>query len=212
MIAYILESASRSGLFDIIHVSTDSPRIAGVAARLGFAPEFPRPAELADDHTPLMPVLRHVAETFMAQGRHFDEIWLLMTCSPLIEADDLRGAAALFAAASGKRAVLPIVPYPAPIEWAFDCKGDGSLIPMQPGMFAVRSQDLPTRYHNAGSFCIFPAERVLTSAGAGDDSGFIGYKLQRHKAIDIDDNNDWRLAELVFRGLKPGSPTEQPSK
>src|SRR3981189_1479338 len=66
MIAYILETARRSGLFDVIHVSTESPGTAEVVERLGFPVAFSRPAELADEHTPLMPVLRHAAATFAA--------------------------------------------------------------------------------------------------------------------------------------------------
>ena len=70
-------------------------------------------------------------------------------------------------------------------------------------MFAKRSQDLETRYYDTGSFCIFPAEKVLQSAGAGDDAGFVGYSLPREKAIDIDTEDDWRLAEIAFRLHRP---------
>jgi CMP-N-acetylneuraminic acid synthetase len=69
----------------VIHVSPDSPRIASVVESLGFEPHFSRPPELADDKTPLMPVLRFVTETFQARGKTFDEVWLLMACAPLIE-------------------------------------------------------------------------------------------------------------------------------
>src|SRR5437764_11044543 len=83
MIAHILGAARKSGLFDAIHVSTDSARIAGIVGDLGFATQFLRPSELADDFTPLMPVLRYVTDKFAKSGRHFDEVWLLMACAPL---------------------------------------------------------------------------------------------------------------------------------
>jgi N-acylneuraminate cytidylyltransferase len=203
MILHTLLTARESNLFDVIHVSTDSARIADVVTEAGFAPQFSRPSELADDHTPLMPVLRYVTERFISGGQSFDEVWLLMACSPLIEADDLRGAAELFAAGGGKSPVLPVASYPAPIEWAFSRDDGGRLTALQPGMFAVRSQDLEARYYDTGSFCIFPTERVVQSDGAGNDSGFIGYSLPRKKAIDLDTEDDWRLAEIAFQLREP---------
>lgn len=85
MIAHILNAARKSGLFEFIHVSTESTHIAEIVQRLGFPIDFPRPGELANDHTPLMPVLKYVVETYQSSGRRFDEIWLLMACAPLIE-------------------------------------------------------------------------------------------------------------------------------
>lgn len=202
MIAHILDAARRSDLFDVIHVSTDSARIAEIASAHGFAPQFPRPAALADDTTPLMPVLRYVTETFAAGGQTFDEVWLLMACAPLTEADDLRSAARLLTSTQGDKAVLAITPYPAPIEWAFDRAADGTLAPVSPGKFAVRSQDLATRFYDSGVFCGFPVGRVLQSEGAGDDAGYVGYVLARHKAIDIDTEEDWLMAEMLLAGRR----------
>jgi pseudaminic acid cytidylyltransferase len=199
MILHMLSAARASNLFQTIHVSTDSARISEVVTEAGFAPHFARPGHLADDDTPLMPVLRYVTDEFLKHGQHFDEVWLLMACSPLIEAEDLRGAADLFAAGGGKSPVLPVAAYPAPIEWAFGRDNNGRLTALQPGKFAVRSQDLETRYYDTGSFCIFPTKRVMQSDGAGDDSGFIGYSLPRKKAIDVDTEDDWQLAEIAYR-------------
>ncbi len=96
MISYTLQAARDSGLFEVIHVSTDTLRITEIAKNLGFPVNFLRPAELADDHTPIMPVLRHVVETFRERGQIFNEIALLMACAPLIEASDLIGAQRLY--------------------------------------------------------------------------------------------------------------------
>lgn len=202
MIAYILDTARRSELFDAIHVSTENARIAAVADGLGFKIDFPRPLALAADDTPLMPVLRYVTETYAGLGQSFDEIWLLMACAPLIEPEDLQGAAQLFAQHGGQSAVLGVAPYPTPPEWAYERHEGGRLVPVQPGKFAIRSQDLGTKYYDTGSFCGFPVRRILESAGAGDDTGFVGYVLPRHKAIDIDTEDDWRLAEMVFASRK----------
>ena len=70
---------------------------------------------------------------------------------------------------------------------------------VQPEMFPMRSQDLEKRFFDARSFAVFPALRVLESQGAGSDSGFIGYVLPKGTAIDIDDEQDWQLAEAIYR-------------
>jgi N-acylneuraminate cytidylyltransferase len=202
MISYILDAARSSDLFETIHVSTESSEIATVVENLGFKIHFPRPLDLADDNTPLMPVLRYVTETFGKRGDSFDEVWLLMPCAPLIEADDLIGAARLYTDKCGQLAVISVTPYPAPIEWAFERDVDGRLHPTQPGKFAIRSQDLGAKYYDTGTFCGFPARRVLESTGAGDDTGFVGYVLPRHKAIDIDTEEDWQFAEVLYLGTQ----------
>lgn len=199
MILHVLSAARASGLFTIIHVSTESESIRDVVAQYGFAPDFLRPAELADDHTPIMPVLHHVAQEFANRGFHFEEVWLLMACAPLIDARDLTSAASLFQQAGSEQPLLAVCEYPAPVEWAFSLGKNGALTPVQAGMFAVRSQDLEKRYFDAGSFAVFPASRVLDSQGAGSDSGFIGYVLPKGAAIDIDDEQDWQLAEAIYR-------------
>lgn len=199
MITHVLVAARDSGLFSTIHVSTESERIRDVVAQFGFPPDFPRPDELADDHTPIMPVLRYSAEEYARRGQHFDEIWLLMACAPLIDAQDLQKAAALFRETGAEQPLLAVSEYPAPIEWAFSRGPNGALTPVQEGMFAVRSQDLEKRYFDAGNFAAFPATRVLESQGAGSDSGFFGYVLTKGTAIDIDDEQDWQLAEAIYR-------------
>jgi N-acylneuraminate cytidylyltransferase len=199
MITHVLSATRDSGLFATVHVSTESDSIRAVAASFGFAPDFPRSENLADDHTPIMPVLRYVVEEYAERGQYFDEVWLLMACAPLVDPQDLIRAAALFQESGAEQPLLAVSEYPAPIEWAFNRKEGGALIPVQAGMFAVRSQDLEKHYFDAGSFAAFPASFVLESQGAGSDSSFIGYVLPKGTAIDIDEEQDWELAEAIYR-------------
>ena len=197
MIGHMLETATNSGLFDVIHVSTEDARIQSVVEELGYSIRFTRPEQLADDHTPLMPVLKHVVDTFAERGQTFDQVVLLMACSPLIEPSDLQVGAALYDQFGGQCPVLSVASFPVPVEWAFSRRENGLLVPMQPGMFATRSQDLPTQYYDAGCFSFFPVERVLRG-GAGDDRDYVGLIIPRWKAVDIDDAEDWELAEKLF--------------
>ena len=202
MISHIIGEALASGLFDEIHVSTDSQEILEVVEGLGLKVAFIRPPQLADDHTPIMPVLKYVLEEFRDRGMLFDTVAMLMACAPMITAEDLRGASALYDSRQGERAVLGVAEYPCPIEWAFRRQEGGQLVPVQAGMFSVRSQDLVPAYFDAGQFCLMSSEQVLSAEGAGTDANFLGYPLQRHQAIDIDTEDDWNFAEMVFSSLR----------
>jgi pseudaminic acid cytidylyltransferase len=199
MVGHILNAIRESSLFETIHVSTESPRIAEIVAKLGFPTQFLRPEHLADDHTPLMPVIRYVTEKLREMGKRYDEVWLLMACAPLIEASDLIGAAKMFAETGAHTPVLSVASYPAPIEWAYRFDDGKVLIPVQPDMIAVRSQDLVPAYHDTGSFCIFSGSTALEGSA---DGGCFGYLLPRHKSIDIDNEDDLQLAEAIFLSRK----------
>lgn len=201
MISYILETARASGLFDVIHVSTEDEHVRNTVENLGLVIDFPRPSELADDYTPIMPVLKYVTGAYADRGQHFDEIWSLMACAPFVEPGDLHGMAEMLPRAGGHRAVLAVSQYPVPIEWAYTRTGDGSLTPVMPGMFAVRSQDIEKKYFDTGSVVAFPDAMVSDSVGPGSDSAYVGYVLERKQAIDIDDESDWELAEFMFHSL-----------
>ena len=89
--------------------------------------------------------------------------------------------------------------YSVPIEWVFNRMPDGILIPEQPGKFAIRSQDIEKKYFDAGLFIAFPSAIIQAFEGAGSDAGFVGYIIPRSKAIDIDEEAGWALAETMYR-------------
>ena len=202
MISYVLNTIQKSNLFDVIHVSTDSNQICEKVEKLGFPVDFLRPAELADDYTPIMPVLKHVCYEYKKQGVEFDQVWMITPTSPFLESKDFFDADTLMDEADGQAQLLAVSEYQVPIEWAFKRSTDGALYPVKEGMFSIRSQDLEPKYFDVGSLAVFPAEIVMNSEGAGSDSGFIGMVLPKHKAIDIDTSDDWEFAEALYMGLK----------
>ena len=200
MRAYALDAARESGIFDKIHVSTDSEEIAAAAEDLGFKPDFPRDASLADDHTPLLPVLKWVVEQYMEKGETFDTIFLLMPCAPLIEAEDLKRGLEMFLSHEGRKPLMGMTPYAAPIEWAFELEEDGCITAASPEVLSIRSQDLRPKYYDAGLFDIYSREHLLADKEIGEH-GFVSVLLPSHKAIDIDTPEDWVMAEALSRGL-----------
>lgn len=197
--SYIIEAAISSTIFDMVHVSTDEQSIADLAVDFGASVDFLRPSFLADDHTPMMPVLKFVLHEYARRGAEFDTVASLMACAPFVSPQDLIGAVELFDAHDGAQSVLGVTEYPCPIEWAFRRSDEGMLTPMNPGSFSARSQDLNPAFYDAGQFCIMCSGHILEAEGAGSDSDFLGYPIARTKAIDIDTMEDWDHAERLFQ-------------
>lgn len=201
MISYALEAARESGLFDVVHVSTDSQRIAALVAELGFPIDFLRDPSLADDHTPLMPVLRWVLTQYKKRGQEARDVCLLMPCAPLIEAEDLRAGYAAYEDSGRKTMLLGVAPFAYPVERALVPDADGILRPLFPETWHKRSQDLKQTYHDAGVFSFSPAAHILNPDLVVTEA-VVPFVLPLYKAGDIDEPEDLRLAEVMFRGLK----------
>ena len=199
MVAYVLDAARSSGLFDKIHVSTDSNKIAKVVKSLGFPVDFMRPQFLADDHAPIMPVLKYVLEQYSIVNCAFDEVWLLMACSPNISDQHLLNASSLLQSLTPGLSLVSISEYPVPIEWAFSRSPSGKLQAIQPGMYTRRSQDFEARYYDTGTFAVFSSSTVLESSGANSNTQYAGYVLPKGTAIDIDTESDWAMAEALHK-------------
>lgn len=201
MISYILETAKNSALFETIHVSTEDEEVNQVVETLGFEIEFKRPDSLSDDYAQLIPVLKFVTQEYKKIGQDFDQVWLLMPCSPLIDTKDLIAVSERFEKNSGKNPVICIAPFATPIEKAFVRLSDDTIKPSNVIEFTKRSQDLEEKYFDAGVFEVHSSMGILESEGALVRDPYIGHILPKHKAIDIDDLEDFSLAEMIYRGL-----------
>ena len=202
MISYPIDALKRSELFDSIHVSTDCNEIAELVINLGLDIDFLRDPSLADDFTPIMPVLEWTLMQYKAREIIFDEVIMVMPCTPFIQSSDFLDAYKLFSAANKKSPVISISSYPVPIEWAFNLKiSDNSLTPVNPGMFKIRSQDIQKKYHDAGAFVLYSSEHILKANLSKQDENYIGFVLDKIKAIDIDDQDDWDFAELIMQSI-----------
>lgn len=202
IIYYSLKAASNSKLFSKIHISTDSKEIFDTAKIMGFEPDFMRPKSLSEDDTPLMPVMRFVADEYRKIGEIFDEVWLLMSCAPLINSSHLVEASKKFHKNNAENILIAVSEYPAPTEWAFSINNKGLLSAKQPGMFSYRSQDLKNSYYDAGAFMIFPPSKIYDEDSMGNDNDLLAFELPRSSSVDIDEESDWRFAELLFSAQK----------
>jgi len=199
MLAYPIAAAQDSGLFDTIHVSTDSARYADIARDLGSEVDFLRAPDIARNHVPVTEVLRWVVEEYAARGRVFDEFCLVMATAPLIEAADLLGGHALFLDHGREIPVLSVVPFASPVERGMRIGADGVLAPMFPEKRHLHSQDLAPVYHDAGVF-FFISARQLMEDRVEVYNRLLPYVIPIHKAVDIDEPDDLAFAEALYLG------------
>jgi pseudaminic acid cytidylyltransferase len=201
LISYSIRSAQKSGLFSEIHVSTDSPEIADVAKSCGASVPFLRDAALSDHHTPLVPVLRWVLDQYNKSGRVFVDVCLLMATAPLIDDSDLISGFRRFESLQRVDPVIAISSFPVPIEWAYNLAENGLMTPAYPGESNKRSQDFTKKYYDSGSFVFMTRDHLTESYAFG--SKFYGHILPKFKSVDIDDEEDFQLAEAIHRGRLP---------
>lgn len=199
MIAYALEYAKKSGIFDRIHVSTDSDEIKDTVESLGYTIDFMRPEHLANDTIGLMPVLKWILLEYKKQNLEYFDVCCLMPACPLIEPKDIVEGYEQYLSHGRKYPLHAVTRFSVPVEWAYRRADSGFLTPVSPGAFAKRSQDLEPAYYESGPFSFFHITHILSDNPAAD-KGFVSTVLPKDKAIDIDEIEDFQFAELIYRG------------
>jgi N-acylneuraminate cytidylyltransferase len=206
MIAWSIEAARISGCFDRILVSTDDPEIADVAREFGAEAPFMRPAELADDHTPTIPVISHAVNWVKSHGESPETVCCIYATAPMLQAEDLRQGLALLEAQQCDY-VFPVAIYPFPIQRAVRITTTGRVEMFYPENFGTRSQDLEPAYHDAGQFYWGHAHTWLSGRPIFSPLT-IPLILPGHRVQDIDTPDDWQRAEWMFRYLRQAVPTQ----
>ena len=96
IIYYSIQNAKKSKLFSKIHVSTNSIKIKNIAQKYGASLDFMRPNYLSKDNVTLLKVMTSLVKKFYKLGYRYDEVWLIMPCTPLIDHKDLINASRFF--------------------------------------------------------------------------------------------------------------------
>jgi len=198
IIAYSIEAALSSGLFDEVMVSTDDEEIADIATEYGARVPFYRSERTANDYAPLAEVLLEVMDMYQQQGCFFDNVCCLLATAPFVKGDDLKTAYESFYNSTFDGS-FPVVKYDYPIQRAL--KFEGNLIKMiWPENMDKRSQDLEPAYHDAGLFYWIKTEVLLIKKKLWTNNT-TAYVIEPEKAQDIDTEEDWRLAEMKYKLL-----------
>ncbi len=193
IIAYSIEVALESKLFDEVMVSTDDAEIAEVAKKYGAKVPFLRSKKNADDYATTAQVLLEVLEQYSDSGLEFRQACCIYPTAPLVSADSLKEAFSKLDRGQYD-SVIPVVAFSYPI-WRSLKIEDDRLAMNWPEHLQSRSQDLPTAYHDAGQFYCFDVygfkqSKELISANTS------AILLSESQVQDIDTEEDWKMAEL----------------
>lgn len=197
MIAWSIIAAKASMCFDRIIVSTDDERIAEISQEYGAEVPFLRPAALADDHTSTAAVISHSIGFLKNEGVEVAEACCIYATAPFLRPSDIkRGLECL--QESDAHFAFSVTTYPFPIQRAIRITRQRRIEMFQPEYFNCRSQDLEDAWHDAGQFYWGRADAWLSEEQIFSPLS-IPVILPRHRVQDIDTQEDWIMAELMFR-------------
>lgn len=191
MIAHSIAVAQTSGLFDAVVVSTEDTEIAEVAWTSGADEVIERPAALAGDYTGLVPVVAHAA----ASLNELDEVCCILATAPFLTTEALeRGLEAL--RTHPDRVAVSVTTFPFPIQRAVRRLPRGWLEPFYADAMQARSQDLEEAFHDAAQFYWARAGTFRQIDDIWPRA--VGVEIPRHRVQDIDTEEDWKRAELMY--------------
>jgi len=196
MIAWSIETAKASGLFDRIIVSTDDAEITEIAKNFGAETPFVRPAELADDLTPTVPVIAHAIKSCIDLGWAIDYACCIYPCAPFMRKEDL-GAALELAISRQADFVYPVTEYSHPIQRAMRQLPSGRMQFYAPQFELTRTQDLEKSYHDVGQFYWGSSSAWLAHKKMHTDG--LGMPIPSWRVVDVDTEDDWVRATKMFK-------------
>lgn len=195
IIAYSIESAIESGIFNEVMVSTDDEEIAEVARKYGAKVPFMRSEKAANDYATTTDVLMEVFEEYEKRGKQFDFACCIYPTAPFVTPEKLRGAQQLLKKENAQ-SVMPVVEFSFPPMRGMYIR-DEKVQYAYPEYAMTRSQDIETMYHDCGQFYFIKVEDFLREKKV---------VMKNTRAIvvnecevqDIDTYEDWKLAEIKY--------------
>jgi len=195
IIAYSIEMALETEIFDEVMVSTDDLEIAEIAEAHGAKIPFLRSKETSDDYATTGAVIKEVVEMYRNIGKEFDSVCCLYPTAVLANSVDIRRGYELLKDAD---MVLPVTEFSFPPMRSFRVNEKGLAEYRYSEYANTRSQDLEPWYHDAGQWYWYKKEVLAKDA---EFQKRIVLKLTNLRVQDIDSNYDWQQAELKFQIL-----------
>ena len=206
LIAYSIDAAKSSGLFDKIIVSTDSEQVAEIARHYGAEVPFLRPAELSNDIIGTRPVTSHAIKYCIDHFFEPEFCCCIYATAPFLQAQYLQSGLAQLKQNNDKCFAFSVTSFPFPIQRAISIN-EAKISPIFPDQIGKRSQDLEEAYHDAGQFYWGRTSDYLSSKGIFSNYS-IPVVLPRHLVQDIDTPEDWHRAELMYQAYVRGMRNE----
>lgn len=196
IMAYSIEAAKASGLFDEVMVSTDDEEFAEVARQYGASVPFLRSEKTSNDFAGTEDVMLEVLDEYKKLGKEFDNFCCLYSTAPFVTADRLKEAYKLLN--DDVDAAFTVVQYSYPIQRSLKKNSDNYVEMNFPQYADARSQDLEPIYHDAGQFYFVKTQsfRDEFTLWCKRTAPLI---LSELEVQDLDTLTDWQLAEMKFK-------------
>jgi len=203
LIAYTIEAALKSGIFERVVVSTDSPEVAEVSMRCGAEVPFLRDAGLADDFTPVSAVTNDMLVRLDPAGDLFEAVCQLMPNCPLRTDENVLDSHRQFVQ-TGSGSQISVVRYGWQNPWWAMRRDERlTLTPVFKEFITMRSQDLPDLFCPTGAVWWARAE-VLRREGTFHVDNRTGWEIPWQRGLDIDTEDDWAMAEALYSLARSG--------
>lgn len=198
LLAYTIEAAKESGLFDEIMVSTDSEKYAEIARQWGANVPFLRDEELANDTASSWDVVKEVIKKYEEVNIFFDTITLLQPTSPLRTSDDIIEGYKVMMEKSANFVVGVCEMDHSPL-WANTLPEDNSLINfIKPEIANLPRQSIPSYYRINGALYIVKVKYLINSTDIYSEKSYATV-MGKKNSIDIDDKMDFSIAEIIIK-------------
>jgi len=199
MLAYSISAALNSGIFAAVIVSSDDPAIGRIADWYGA--EFVlRPPELSSDSAGLVDVAKHILKLLRDRRAHPESICQCMPNCPLVRSMDIVKHWRMFER-DRRTFQISVVPYRGVYpHWALLCGDEQQGRWLHGEKYLTRSQELPKAFCPTGAIW-WARTKDFLEQNAFYGSPFHLAPMDANRGVDIDDEEDLRLAELLVRGL-----------
>ena len=202
LIAYSIEAALKSNLFQKVIVTTDDEEIAKIAKKYGAEVPFIRPKELSDDFTGTTDVVNHAVDYLENLGEKYEFICTIYATAPFLQIKYLIEGYEILTNSDAVNA-FSSTSMPFPIQRTFKLDENGRCKMFTPEHYMTRSQDLEEAYQDAGQFYWTNRKRQQENKNNIVFSNIsIPIILPRHLVQDIDTPEDWIRAEFMYEALK----------
>lgn len=198
IMAYSIEAALKSGLFEEVMVSTDDEEFAEVAKKYGASVPFLRSSATANDYATTVDVLLEVVDTYKKQGKEFDNVCCLYSTAPFVTPERLKEAFGKLS--DNVDGCFTIVEYSYPIQRSLKINESGLIEMTYPEHLRSRTQDLEKIYHDAGQF-YFMKTAVMENEKTVWCKRTEPLILSELEVQDLDTLTDWTLAEMKYKLL-----------
>lgn len=196
IIAYSIEAALKSNLFNEVMVSTDSEEIKDIAIYYGAKVPFMRSMKNASDTAATHEVILEVIKKYQDLGQIFEGICCIYPTAPFVTSDKLKNAYSLFNQKE-VQGVYPVIPFSFPPKRGVVIR-DGYAKFLYPENEFVRSQDLEVIYHDCGQFYFLKTKELLQQNKLVLNN-MVPMIVSELEAQDIDNEDDWKIAELKYK-------------